>query len=131
MYQQAVDNSNTVIIIITIAIVIVLIIIIILIMVILGGIHDRLQQKGLESQTPSSPLTGENFQDHRHHAHHHHHRHHQYHDYDGQANTPRRKAVPASSSLPEHKSLWVSGRECKIANFDTRSNIMLINMISD
>ena len=117
MYQQAVDNSNTVIIIITIAIVIVLIIIIILIMVILGGIHDRLQQKGLESQTPSSPLTGENFQDHRHHhqhAPHHHHHHHHHHDYDGQANTPRRKTVPTSSSLPEHKSLWLSGRECKI-----------------
>ena len=81
--------------------------------IILGGIRDKLLQKGLESQTLCLPLTG---------------------DWSpsstlsfyssppsskpstkktffGQAIKTRGKAIPAGSSLPKHKSPWVSGQK--------------------
>ena len=91
--------------------------------IILGGIRDKLLQKGLESQTLCLPLTGDcspssplslsssspssplslsssppsskssrKF-------------------FFGQAIKTRGKAIPASSSLPKHKSPWVSGQK--------------------
>ena len=93
--------------------------------IILGGIRDKLLQKGLESQTLCLPLTGdcspsstlslsssppsskssiEKI---------------------GQAIKTRGKAIPASSSLPKHKSPWVSGQKHQKKHQEKTTSVFL------